>query len=97
MAVITLSKFNTVAMASGAVDQLIGPGPSGWYDLTLLNIGTGPVYIKDAATVAAGDPNSFELPPNLAITVVVFATTGVWATPGAAAGSVSALLQPRGQ
>lgn len=95
MAVINLSAFNTITLAASTPDNLVAP-LSGRYDLTLLNAGTAAIYVSDSNTVGA-NATSFELPPNLAITVVVFGPTGIWVNAGGTAGLVSALLQPRGQ
>ena len=94
--VVHLAPFNTVAVAASTVYQLTAPAQSRYY-LTLLNVGTGSVYIKGDATVASGDAASFELPANLAVQFVINGPTGTFITGGAAAGLVSALLQPRGE
>lgn len=93
LAVTQLGPFNTITLASGTPQQLVGP--AGHYNLTLFNSGANPVYISGANTVGA-NATSFALPINMSVTMVVWGATGVWVSSGAAAGSVSALLQPRG-
>jgi hypothetical protein len=95
MAVFTLNPFNTVGLAAATATQLT-IAVSGHWNLTLLNVGTAAVYVKNAATVAAADPASFSLPPNIPMNLVIWGPTGVWVL-STAAGTVSALLQPRDQ
>ena len=91
---VTLTPFNTVALAAATSTQLIAS--TGHWNLTLLNLGAAAVYVKNAATVAAADPASFALPPNLPMNLVISGPSGIWLL-STAAGTVSALLQPRGQ
>lgn len=94
MAVINLTPYNTIAVPIGAATQLVAP--PGHYNLTLLNMGTAPVFIKNASTASASDAASFGLPVNVPCTLVIWGPDGIWIATGASAGSVSALLQPRG-
>ena len=96
--VVNLAPFNTVTLAASTVYHLTAPGQAR-YNLYLLNSGTGPIYLKGDATVAAGDAASFELPVNLGVTVVIYGTSayGIFVSGGAAAGLVSALLLSRSE
>lgn len=95
MAVFSLNPFNTVALSAATATQLT-VAASGHWDLTLLNTGTAPVFIKNASSVGAADPASFTLPQNLPLNLVIWGPTGVWLY-STAAGTVSAMLQPRDQ
>ena len=95
MAVFNLSPFNTVALAANVATQFLAP--VGHWNLVLLNIGAAVVYVKNASSVAAADPASFSLPPNIPISIVTWGPgPGIWLL-SVAAGTVSAMLQPRGQ
>lgn len=94
MAVFNLNPFNTVPLAAATPTQLITLTPGHW-NLVLLNVGAAAVYVKNAATVAAADPASFTLPPNIPIGLPIWGPgPGVWLL-STAAGTVSALLEPR--
>ena len=88
-----LKAYNSVTLASGTPQQLTAP--TGHYNLTLFNTSTGAIYISDSNSVGA-NATSFDLPTNMAMTITIWGPTGVWVSSGAAAGTVSAMLQPRG-
>lgn len=93
LAATQLGPYNTITLAASTPQQLVGP--AGHYNLTIYNSGTGALYISGANTVGA-NATSFALPANLSVTIVVWGTTGIWVSSGAAAGSASVLLAPRG-
>ena len=88
-----LNPYNTITLASGTPQQLTAP--SGHYNLTLFNSSTGSIYLGSSNGVGA-NATSFTLPTNQSITLTIWGPTGIWVSSGAAAGTVSALLQPRG-
>jgi len=90
MAAITLQPYNTIAVTAAA-QQLVAPGP-GHYYIQILNLGPGNLFIKNAGTVAAADPASFELP--LGLSIMPYVTGGIWVCADAA-GKCSVALVPQ--
>jgi hypothetical protein len=88
-----LGPYNTIALAASTPQQLTGP--NGHWNLTLFNSSAGAIYVSNSNTAGA-NATSFDLPPNLSVTITIWGPTGVWVSSGAATGTVSALLQPRG-
>lgn len=91
MAVVNLQPYNTVALTASVANHLVIQG-GGYYNLLILNLGPGNLYIKNDGTLAPGDPASFELPINLSIAPYV--TGGIWVL-GSEDGFVSVALVPR--
>lgn len=88
-----LTAYNTIALAASTPLQLTAP--AGHWNLTMYNASAGALYISNANTVGA-NATSFSLPANQPITITIWGPTGVWVSSGAATGTVSAMLQPRG-
>ena len=86
--------YNDVALPAGTPTQLAAG--LGHWNVTVINTGTAPIYVKQAATVAASDPASFTLPPNIPMSFVIWGPTGFWML-SAAAGTASVMITPRGQ
>lgn len=64
---ITLTTYNTLAIAAASgVYRLTTAGQVGARTVDLLNNGPGAIYIRTSVDPATNDPNSMQLPANVA-------------------------------
>jgi hypothetical protein len=89
---VTLTPFSTVAVPVTPL-QLIASGYAHYY-LTIVNTGTGIVYVSNMNTVG-NNATSFALPAGATMpTFLIYSTTGIWVS-AATAGPISVLLLPK--